>query len=317
MAESEAAGGASVVRASADGHGPHDHHHHGRESAGHELGLAFWLTLSVLAVELAGARLSGSLALLADAGHVAADVMAVGLAAWAARLSLRPPTGSNTYGFGRAGILVALGNAALLLLVRAGITEAAVGRLLHPEAVRPTWMLAPAAFGLLVNLLLATRLHRHAADLNARSVWLHVAGDAGAAAGVIVAALLIAVTGWLWVDPLLSLLIAALVALGAWRVAAEAGGVLLEGSPGGLDAARVAAALAEVPGVHGVHHLHLWSIGGGQRALSGHIELGALTLAEGQAISRRVEDVARSRFGITRCTLQIEAAADCPDCDPQ
>jgi len=303
--------------------GGHDHHAHSHGPAGgldrqRALGLAFWLTGAIFVLEAVGARISGSLALGADAGHLLGDVLALGLSVWAARLALRPPTRAKSYGFGRAGILVALGNAALLLLITAGIAAAALGRFAHPASVRPILMLPPAAAGLAINLLLAARLHGHArGDLNARGVWLHVAGDAASGAAVVAAALLIAGTGWRWIDPALSLGIAALIAAGAWRLAAEAGNVLLEGSPTGLDAERVAAVMGAVPGVSGVHHLHLWSIGGGHRALSGHLVLGAITLQHGQDISRAVEGALREHCDITHCTLQIEADADCPACDPR
>lgn len=279
--------------------------------------MAFWLTIVVLAVEVAGAYLSGSLALGADAGHVLSDVLALGLSAWAARLALRPPSGAWTYGLGRSGVLVASVNAAVLILIALGILVAALGRLAHPAAVRTGVMWIPAAFGLAVNLYIASRLHGHAHhDLNTKSAWLHVVGDAGAGGAVVVAALVIALSGWTWVDPVLSLGIAAFIAVGAAQVLRRCGHVLMEGVPEGLDSEGVAEVMAAVPGVCGVHHLHLWSIGGGRRALSGHLVLGAITLQQGQHIAREVERTLAHRFGIEHCTLQIEAADDCRECLP-
>jgi cobalt-zinc-cadmium efflux system protein len=301
------------------GHLPHAHDRgRGPGARSRALGLAFAAMCGLLAVEAVGAWLSGSLALGADAGHVLGDTLALGLSAWAARLALRPPTDANTYGFGRAGVLVALGNGALLLLLASGIAVAAVGRLLRPAPVHAGLMLLPAGLGLALNLLLARYLHPHAhADLNARGAWLHVVGDAGSAAAVLLGALVIGATGWTWVDPLLSLGIAAVLAVGAWGLLRRSGQVLLEVVPEGLDPPDVAAAMAGVPGVLGVHHLHLWSIGGGRRALSGHLVLGAISLEEGQQIAREVERVLGQRFGIEHCTLQIEAVGDCPECDPR
>jgi len=292
-------------------------HDHAEGTQGRALAVAFGLTCAVLVVELLGAWASGSVALAADAGHVLTDVLALGLSVWAARLATRPATGSKTYGFGRAGTLVALFNAALLLLITVGIAVAAVDRLAHPAAVRPSLMLVPALFGLAINLLLVLRLRGHAHhDLNARGAWLHIAGDAGANAAVVVAAGIISLTGWRWCDPALSLGIVALIAAGAWRLAVDAGNVLLEGSPAGLDPDLVAAAMSAVDGVHGVHHLHLWSIGGGRRACSGHLVLGPISLEDGQAIARAVEQALHERFAIDHCTLQIEASADCVQCRP-
>lgn len=299
----------------------HDHGHraHGAPvlRAGEALQGALWWTLAVVGVEIAGALLARSLALAADAGHMLTDVGGMGLAAWASRVASRPPTGTKTYGFGRAGVLAGLCNAALLMAVAVGIAVAAVLRLLRPHHVQPPAMLAAAAaVALGINLYVATRLRPHAhGDLNVKSARLHVLGDAGGSLAVLLAAAAIAVTGRAFIDPALSLGLAAIVGASAWRMVAAATHVLLEGAPEGLDATVVASVMAGVPGVRGVHHVHLWSIGGGRRALSGHLVLGPISLQDGQSIARATEQRLAERFRIEHCTLQIEVDGDCRACE--
>ncbi len=296
----------------------HEHHGHAEEpETARQLTAALGLTALVLLVEVAGAWRSGSMALAADAAHVLGDVLALGSAAWAANLALRPPTARRTYGFGRTGILVALLNTVVLMVISLGIAVLALLRIGHPPAIRTLWMLFPAIVGLGINSLIAWRLHAASErDLNVRSAWLHVLGDAAASGAVILGALCIAWTGIRVVDPLLSLGISLALLRGGWQVLRRTAAVLQESSPEGLDTTQVAAAMAEVAGVHGVHHVHLWSIGGGRRAMSGHLVLGAISLPEGQRIARTVEADLRARFGIEHCTLQIEADEHCNACEP-
>lgn len=277
---------------------------------------AAW-TAVIFAVEVGGAWLAHSIALAADAGHVLTDVGALGLAAWAGRVAGRPATDTNTYGFGRATVLAGLFNAALLMLIAAGIGVAAILRLVHPHPVEPPWMIAAAAIALIINLYVGLRLHGHAhADLNLRSAWLHVLSDAAGSAAVILAAIAIAATGWTVIDPALSLVLAAAIAWAGWRTAGQAVHVLLEGAPDGLDATDVAASLVRVPGVRGVHHLHVWSIGGGRRAVSGHLVLGPISLEDGQRIARAAEGCLAADLAVEHCTLQIEVDAGCRECEP-
>ena len=282
-----------------------DHAHvHGTER---QLHLALALTAVILVIELVGGWLAHSLALYADAGHVLTDLAALGLALFAARQAHRPADQARTYGYHRTGILVALLNASALIVIALLIAVEAYSRLLHPLAVQPVPMVAAAAVGLAINVVVAMRLHGHG-DLNMRSAWLHVVGDAGAAAGVIVAAALIVLTGWLPVDPLLSLAIAALIAVGAWRLLRAALSVLMEAAPREIDMPEMVRQMLRVPGVRDVHDLHVWSVGSGLTMLSCHVRIDEQPLAEGLEVIQRLGQVLQERFGIAHSTIQPETS---------
>ena len=321
-------------------HGPeqehHDHHHeHGPDGHGHEggaaqfLGTAFWIAAVLLLVEVVGGLLSHSLALLSDAGHMLTDVLSLGLAWYATRLASRPPTPQRTYGYHRAGILAALFNAGTLVVVAGGILAAAVARLRHPVPVTPWIMWVVAAVGLAGNLFIGLRLghgdhaghdHGQGGNLNVRSAWLHVMGDAAASAGVLVAGLLILFTHRLWWDPLVSVGICLLIARGAWGIIAQTLNVLMEGTPPGICSEDVAASIEADEAVLSVHHLHVWSLDGTRTALSGHLVLRDGPLSETQQVIARVSRRLRQRFAIEHTTLQLETQRDgpCPhgDCGP-
>lgn len=290
-------------------HGPgqHDHgpgHVHGGERG---LRLALALTAVILLVEATGGVLSHSLALLADAGHVVTDLGALGLALFAARQAHRPADHTRTFGYHRTGILVALFNACALIAIAVLIVYEAYGRLLHPGPINPWPMTVAAAIGLSINLFVATRLHGHShGDLNVRGAWLHVVGDAGASAGVIVAALAIALTHWTPLDPLLSAAIAVLIAAGAWRLMSDALAILMESTPRGLDVPAMVREMSAVPGVLDVHDVHVWSIGPNQTMLSCHVHLGEQSLTQGLQVVDRLNTLLGERFGIAHCTIQPE-----------
>ena len=277
-------------------------HAHGAER---QLRLALALTAVILVIELVGGWLAHSLALFADAGHALTDLAALGLALFAARQAHRPADQARTYGYHRTGILVALLNAGALIVIALVIAVEAYSRVLHPLAVQPLPMVAAAAVGLAINVFVATRLHGHG-DLNMRGAWLHVVGDAGASAGVIVAAVLIALTGWLPIDPLLSLAVAGLIALGAWRLSRAALSVLMEAVPRGIDMPQMVRQMLRVPGVRDVHDLHVWSVGSGLTMLSCHVRIDEQPLADGLEVIQRLGQVLRERFGIAHCTIQPE-----------
>lgn len=283
----------------------HKHtHSHGNE---HQLGWALILTVLILAVEVVGSVLSHSLALIADAGHVVTDVGALALAYFAARQAHRPADSMRTFGYQRAGILAALANAAALLAIALVIGIEAYGRLMHPYRVDPTPMIVAAALGLALNLLIAGRLHGHGHDdLNIRGAWLHVVGDAGAAVGVIAGAVVIAVTGWTPVDPLLSMAIALLIAAGAWGLLRNAVAVLMEGVPADIDLDDVVRQMQRVPGVRGVHDLHVWTVRPGLIMLSCHVTVDDQSLEDGLSVVRRLDRAMSERFGIGHCTIQLE-----------
>lgn len=289
----------------------HGHHHSHGDRMFHVhapasgLRRAFWWTLLIFAVEGLGGLLANSLALLSDAGHVLTDVAAIALSWYALRQSERPPTERMTFGYHRTGILAALANAVALILVAVVIAWEALLRLRHPVPVHSTWMFVSAAVGLIVNLSLGFSLHRHE-DLGVRSAMLHMLGDALASAGVIVAGIFIAVTGWFWVDPVLSVVIALLIAGGAWRIVRQAVAILMESAPADLPLREIADVIESVPGVIGVHDLHLWSLAAGRHALSCHVVLdGNPTLEQTQQIVREIEHRLR-HHRIDHATIQAE-----------
>ena len=288
----------------------HEHGHAGGHSHAHgnerQLRLALGLTAVILVVEVLGGFMAHSLALVADAGHVLTDVGALAMALFAARQAHRPADHARTYGYHRTGILVALLNAATLIAIALFIGVEAYGRLLHPQGVQPVPMIGAAAIGLGLNLFIATRLHSHSHDLNMRGAWLHVVGDAGASAGVIVAALLIALTGWTPLDPLLSVAIALLIAVGAWRILRDALSVLMEAAPRDLNMPEMVRQMLGVPGVRDVHDLHVWSIGSGLTMLSCHVRIDEQPLDDGLRVVQQVDTLLRERFSIAHCTIQPE-----------
>jgi cobalt-zinc-cadmium efflux system protein len=234
-----------------------------------KLRTAFLLTTIILLVELVGGLLSHSLALLADAGHVLTDILALGLAWFAAVRAERPADARNTYGQHRIGILAALANAVTLILIVIWIAYEAVQRLRQPETVTPWIMLAAATVGVAVNLYIVLGLRAEGSEnLNVRGAMLHAIGDIGASVGVIAGALVIMLTGWEYADPIISLGIAALVVKSAWDLLGEAIDILMESSPRDLDVTQLAQDVGGVHGVSAVHDLHIWSIAGGMRVLT-------------------------------------------------
>jgi cobalt-zinc-cadmium efflux system protein len=219
----------------------------------------------------------------------------------------RPASARRTFGYQRVGILVALVNALLLAAVVLGIIVEAVRRLQHPGAVQGGIMAAAAVVGLVISLAIARSLQPMQADLTVRSVLVHVWGDAWAAGGIIVAGVLIALTGWLTIDPLLSLAIAALIAWSAWRVVAAAIDILLESTPPDLRADSVVAAVKRVPGVNDLHDLHIWSLGAQTRAMSAHLLIDDQRVAQAQDILAEVREVLAHEFEIEHTTIQFES----------
>lgn len=283
---------------------PMDRHRHGPQ---HQLRLAFLLTLLVLAIEVAGGVFSHSLALFSDAGHVLTDILALGLAWFAAAQAERPPNESKTYGYHRIGILSALVNSVALIFIAAVIAFEAYQRWLAPQQVEPAIMAGTAVLPILINSYIARRLHGHTHNLNARAAALHVLGDVGASVGVVLAAIIIALTGALWVDPLLSLLIALLIAAGAVRILTEALNILLEAAPTRMDVAGVQGAIRGVNGVRGVHDLHVWSIGSGMNVLSCHVLIDDVPPSESAPILDEISHQLRDSFAIVHTTIQFES----------
>lgn len=274
------------------------------------LTIALAITAGVLVVELVGGLLTGSLALLADAGHMATDVAALALALFAGLLAGRPATAERSFGFQRAEVLAVLVNAASLIAIALLILWEALGRLDAPPVVDSGPMLFVALLGLLANIAAAWVLSRgggHGEDLNRRGAFLHVVGDLLGSLAAIVAAVVMLLTGWYLADPLLSAAIGLLILWSSWRLLAEAVNVLLEATPKGIDSERVRAALAEVDGVVGVHDLHIWTVTSGFVALSAHVEVH--DERDWPATLVACAAVLRDRFGIAHATLQPEATS--------
>lgn len=268
--------------------------------------LAFALTALILLVEFSAALFANSLALLSDAGHVLTDLGAIGLAWFAAGQARRPADEARTYGYHRIGILAALANAVTLILIVVGIAAGAVSRFQHPAQVAPVPMMTAAAVGIILNLYIASTL-RGESGLNARAALLHVLGDVGASVGVILAAVVITLTHWSTVDPIISLLIAVLITRGAWTILREAIAILMESTPADIDMVRLVQDVQEVPGVQGVHDLHVWSLAGGMCVLSAHVQtVGDPVLSAGDVLIDRLNGLLRDRYNIVHSTIQLE-----------
>jgi cation diffusion facilitator family transporter len=296
------------------GHG-HDHGHPSRTaSAGHRrrLAVVLGLTVAVMAAEVVGAVVSGSLALLADAGHMATDALGVALALGAVTLAQRPARGRRTFGWQRAEILAAVANGLLLLGVAGYVLVEAVRRFGDPPEIDSGVMLAVAAAGLAVNLIGLWLLHRGRREsLNVRGAYLEVLGDALGSAAVIVAAVVVVTTGWTPADTVASVAIGALVLPRAWSLLREAVDVLLEAAPRGVDLDEVRAHILGVDGVLGVHDLHAWTITSGQPVLSAHVVVTdeALQAGHGGRVLDALCSCLGSHFAVEHCTFQLEAEA--------
>lgn len=287
---------------------PHGHGHaHGPDRPGdaRALGLVLAITAALAVAELVGGLVSGSLALLADAGHMLSDGGSLALALGALWLARRPPTARMSFGFRRAEILAALANGVALVAIAIWIFIEAAQRLSDPPEVLAGTALAVALAGLAANALGLAILRRSGGrSLNMRAALLHVASDLLGSVGVVVAAIVILATGWLYADPLVGMLIGVLILASSWRVLRESLGVLLEAAPEGIDVDAVGRRMAEVDGVSEVHDLHIWTITSGFPALSAHV-----LVPEGEdchARRRELSEMLQRDFGIAHTTLQVE-----------
>lgn len=275
-----------------------------REAEGRRLRFVLVITGLFVVAEVVGGVISNSLALLADAGHMFTDVGALLLSLVAMRLAMRPPTERRTYGYVRLEILAALLNGATLLVIAGLIFWEAYERLRFPPDVNGPLMLVVATIGLAVNVAGALLLHSHAGhSLNMRGAYLHVLGDLLGSVGAITAGLVILLTGWTLADPIISLLIAALILVSAWRLVREATDVLMEAAPSHIDMDRLVAELQEIPDLHDIHDLHVWTVTSGFVALSGH------GVIDDPACQLAVLDQIRDRLaahGIEHVTFQLE-----------
>jgi cobalt-zinc-cadmium efflux system protein len=295
---------------------PHVHthaHEHPRGSRG-ILAFAFTLTCAMLIVEAIGGWWSGSLALLADAAHMLVDAGALALAWAAAAFALRPADARRSFGYARLEVLAGFVNALVQVLLVAGIVYEAVKRLLALDAIRieSGVMLVVALVGLLVNAVVLRSLHRHDHDdLNAAGARLHVFGDLLGSVATVLAALLVRYLGWLWADPVLSLLVSLLILRGAFVLLKRSSHILLEGVPEGVAPEEIRAALAGVdPSIMEVHHLHVWQIASGSRMATLHARV--CEGGDAQHALQVIQRVLRERFSISHATVQIETT-ECLD----
>ncbi len=238
----------------------------------HALSAAFWLTAVFAVVELFGGLMANSLALLADAGHMVSDVGALGLAMLARHIAGRPAHAQMTYGYGRAKVLAAQANGLMLWFLSGWIVWEAVGRLADPPEVQGGMVLLIAALGLGINLIIMRWLH-DSHDINTRAAYWHVLGDALGSVAAIVAGTVVLLTGWMPIDPILSFLVAGVLAWGGWRLVRETTLDLMEAVPQGLDSDTIVLAIESLDGVDGIHHIHLWRLPSGQLAISVHIHI--------------------------------------------
>lgn len=290
-----------------NGHNGHAHiHNHSHRMARNSLRLAFFLTLIILIAELVGGLLANSLALLSDAGHVVTDIFALGLAWFATVQAERPANARKTFGYHRVGILAALINAVTLIVIAFAILLEAIQRFQHPEPVQPLIMFLAAGIGIAVNLTIGFGLLREGDNLNIRAAMLHVFGDVAASAGVIVAGIIILLTGWTIVDPLLSVGIAVLIVVGAWRILRETTNILLESVPKGLSMPDLVKDMKNVEGVQDVHDLHVWSITSNMYALSCHALIANLPPSDSSSILHSLNSMLSEKYHIGHATIQFE-----------
>jgi cobalt-zinc-cadmium efflux system protein len=272
---------------------------------------ALALTCLVLVVELAGGLASHSLALLSDAGHVFTDVFALGLAWFAVEQARRPADRRRSYGYQRVSILAALVNSVALIVIVIAIAVEAVHRLANPEPVQGAVVIAAALVGIAINAYVALGLRGQGKNLNLRAALLHVTGDIAASVGVVLAGAIILLTHWLYIDPILSLGIAALIAFGAWKIVRETVNLLLEGTPPDINLVEVTSEITGTKHVTSMHDLHVWALSSEEMALSVHVVLEECPLGEAEHVVRDLEGRLCGRFAIGHTTIQVESCHPC------
>jgi cobalt-zinc-cadmium efflux system protein len=267
--------------------------------------------LYVVVTFVAGLR-AHSLALLSEAGHNVSDFLALLLSFAAVHFQTRPADDARTFGYQRAGVLAAFINAGSLVVISLWIGLEAVHRLYAPVAVHPRTMMYVAAAGVVMNGVIAALLWGVARDVNMRSAFLHMAGDTLSTAAVIAGGAAILFTGQNWIDPVLSLVIAALILWSSWGIVRETLNILLEGTPRGVDLSQIRAGMEGVPGVLNVHDLHIWSLGSQSRALACHVTIADIPLSESAGILENLKHVLKDHHNICHTTIQFEHE-NCPE----
>lgn len=270
------------------------------------LKLSLGLTLLYIVVTFVFGVRAHSLALISEAGHNVSDFAALGLSFVAVWLQGRPASDRRTFGYQRAGVLAGFVNALSLTVLAIWVAVSALMRLWHPVAVEPRLMMGVAAAGVVMNGLIAALLWRFSGDVNIRSVFVHMLGDTISTAAVIVGGALIAWTHAQWIDPLLSLIIAALILWSSAGILRETLHILLEGTPHSVNMEEIRQAVGSLAGVTGVHDLHVWSLTAQSHALACHVQVSEMSLSDGEAVLERVNHQLRDHFGIQHTTIQLE-----------
>lgn len=292
----------------------HSHSHaHATNVNARRLLIALCITLAFVVFEIGAGLYANSLALLSDALHNVTDVIALALSWYALRVALRPANASKTFGYHRVGIVVALLNAVTLIFISFYIIYEAIERFMHPVPVQDTVLIVVSLIAFFVNAGTALLVLRGSEnDLNQRSAFLHLAGDAVATLGAFLAGIGIFLTGWDWLDPLASIFIAVLILWSVGGIVREALDILLEATPRDVDVNALVNAMQSVRGVRGVHDLHVWSITQNLRALSAHILTDDVPISQGAQVQRDINALLHKQYGIAHATLQLE----CSGCEP-
>ena len=296
-------------------HSSHTHSHL-REAAKQttsRLSLSLFLTLAFVFIEAGAGYFANSLALLTDAAHNLTDVIALGLSWFAIRLTSQPANARQTYGYHRAGILVALLNSTTLVLIAIGIFYEAYHRFISPPDVQSGILIGVGLIAVVINLVTALLVHRGSeSDLNLRSAFVHLIGDVISTIGAVIAGVIIYFTNANWLDPLVSVLIGFLILYNAWGILRETIDILLESTPRDVDIKKMVSDIAKLDGVLGVHDLHVWSLTQNLRTMSAHILTRDITVSAGAEIQTEINELVYHHYNIAHATLQLE----CVDCDP-
>jgi cobalt-zinc-cadmium efflux system protein len=289
----------------------HAHSHFGdiTKQTTNRLALSLGLTLAFVGLEAIAGILSNSLALLTDAAHNLTDVIALALSWYAIRLTSQPANGRRTYGYHRAGILVALLNSTTLVLIALGIFYEAYRRFTNPPEVQSEILIAVGIIAVIINLVTALLVHKGSDhDLNLRSAFVHLMGDVISTIGAVIAGVIIYFTGANWLDPLVSVLIGCLILYNAWSIIKDSVDILLEATPRDIDTNKLVQDIKQIQGVLDIHDIHIWSITQNLRTMSAHILTSDLTISACAELRRKINEVAQHRYNIAHATLQLECA---------
>jgi cobalt-zinc-cadmium efflux system protein len=291
-------------------------HFHLREVAQQtttRLSLSLFLTLAFVILEAAAGIFANSLALLTDAAHNLTDVIALGLTWFAVRITSQPANSQKTYGYHRAGILVALLNSTTLVLISIGIFYEAYRRFMNPPEVQSSILIGVGLIAVVINLVTALLVHRGSqSDLNLRSAFVHLMGDVLSTVGAVIAGVIIYFTNANWLDPLVSVLIGFLILYNAWGILRDAVDILLEATPRDVNIKSMVEDIVQVDGVLGIHDIHVWSLTQSLRTMSAHILTDDVHISAAADIQRQINEIIRRRYNIAHATLQLE----CVDCFP-